>query len=626
MRTFRRSGPAGSTSRSTPPPAVTLGSPVAAGNPVALAALVALVVLNGIAGALLGAPAAAAEAAKAPQAPPTSQTTAGRPTPPTGPSGTPAAKGSNDDFIETVTVNVVNVEVYVSDKNGKVSGLDKKDFEVQEDGRPMAITNFLAVDKGKTVIGEEAPPPLAPGEKAPPVLPAGYDRTPVPEDQRLRLIVYIDNYNLKPFDRNRVMRELRIFLDQKLHRDDQVMLVTYDRSMHIRHPFTTDTSLINAQLLEIEKISAQGVHQESDRREVLKNIEDSSSGSQAMDFARAYAGAAFNDLSFSIDAMKNLVSSLAGMPGRKAIVYVSDGLPMIAGEDVFYDIQSKYPGTSILSSNSEFDASRRFDELTSQANANRVTFYTIDAAGLRSFSATSAENATAGQGVYIDSINISNVQSPLMMIAEKTGGVAVINSNTYTEQLNNIADDFNSFYSLGYTPPHYGDGRYHKITIKVKRKGVKVRYREGYRDKSIESRMSDGTLAALNFPFQSNPIGLTLEFGKPTERKDGLFLVPVSVKIPLGKLALVPHEAGNSEAKVRLFIGAMDPDGGTSEVQQVPVPIRVPEAEVAKLGGKHFLYTVSLLMRGGSQKVAVGLRDDVGAQDSYVSGDLFVGH
>jgi VWFA-related protein len=585
----------------------------------AVARRVMLGVLAALAATAAAGPAAAGPAA-AGAAPVPSRTA-----PQAAPQTAPAKPGAPDEgFIETVTVNVVNVDVYVTDKKGRVTGLGRGDFELYEDGRPMAITNFLAFEGGKPLGAAGAADAEANGTPAEPKLPAGYEQTVLPEDQKLRLVVYIDNYNLKPFDRNRVMRALRVFLDQKLRRGDQVMLVTYDRSLHVRHPFTSDPALIAAQLLEIEKISAQGVHQESDRREVLRQIEDAQSGPQAASFAHTYAGATFNDLSFSIDALKNVVSSLAGMPGRKAVVYVSDGLPMIAGEDVFYAVQNKFSGTSIISENAEFDASRRFEELASQANANRVTFYTIDAGGLRTYSATSAENATAGQGVYIDSINISNMQSPLQMMAEKTGGVSVINANNVGPQLDRIADDFNSFYSLGYSPPHSGDGRYHRITVKVKRKGVNVRFREGYRDKSVEARMSDGTLAALQFPFQSNPLGLRLEFGRPSQRKDGFYLVPISVKIPLGKLALVPREQG-SEAKVRLFISAIDPDGGTSEVQQVPVPIKVPAADVAKLGGKHFLYTLSLLMRGGDQRVAIGMRDDVGAQESYVTGEVAVG-
>ncbi len=342
--------------------------------------------------------------------------------------------------------------------------------------------------------------------------------------------------------------------------------------------------------------------------------------------AQNYAESTFNDLSFSIDALKDLVNSLAGMPGRKAILYVSDGLQMIAGQDVFYAVQSKYGEQSAggLTTSIQFDASRRFTELASQANANRVTFYTIDAAGLRVYSSVSAENQTAGQGVYIDSIQISNLQAPLQMLAEKTGGVAIINRNQILPALEKVAEDFGSYYSLGYSPTHYGDGRYYKIDVKVKRKGLTVRNREGYRDKSADSRMTDSTLAVLNFPFEDNKFGIELAFGEPTAREDGYFLVPVTVRIPLGKLVLVPRDQ-TQEARVRLYIAAMDNEGGVSDVQQVPLPISIPNADVQAAMGKNYAYNVSLLMRRGDQRVAVGVRDDVAGESSFVSRTLRVG-
>lgn len=540
-------------------------------------------------------------------------------------------EGGEGFFLDTINVSVVNVDVYVSDKKGnRINDLKRDEFEVFEDGRPVAITNFYAVKDGRAV----APPPdpavaEAPAAPAPPLLP-GDDLNAVktPEDQRLRLVVYIDNFNLRPFNRNRVMRELRAFIGEKLGREDQMMLVTYDRSLHVRRTFTSDPHLIATALLELEKVSGQAVHQDSDRREALRNIEDSQSVNEATMHARTYSQAVFNDLSFSIDAIKDIVDSLAGLPGRKAVLYVSDGLQMVAGQDIWYAVQNKYgEKSSGLIEQFQFDASRRFDELTAQANANRITFYTIDAAGLRTYTATSAETQTAGQpgqGVFVDSVQISNLQSPLQMMAEKTGGMAVINSNIVTPQLERIAKDFNTYYSLGYTPTHYGDGRYHRIEVKVKRKGLQVRHREGYRDKNTESRMSDGTLAALRFPFENNPLGVNLELGTPTRRSDGFYLQPVLVKIPIGKLVLVPRTA-TQEARVRLFIAAVDTEGNTSEVQQVPLPISIPLADVATATTKDYVYTVSLLMRGGDQKVAVGVRDDVAAEASFVSRAIRVG-
>jgi VWFA-related protein len=544
------------------------------------------------------------------------------------------SKDGSGEFFDVVNVSVVNVDVYVTDKKGnRINGLTRNDFEVYEDGRPVAITNFYAVQDGRSVAPQPAPQTQTATAQtpAPPPLPYQQDLNEVktPEDQRLRLVVYIDNFNIRPFNRNRVMRELRAFIGQKLGRDDQMMLVSYDRSLHVRRTFTSDPHLIATALLELEKVSGQGVHQDSDRREVLRQIDESQSVNEAVMYARSYAQSAFNDLSFSIDGLKDIVDSLAGLPGRKAILYVSDGLQQVVGQDIWYAVQGKYgEKTSALTEQFQYDASRRFEELTAQANANRITFYTIDAAGLRTYSSISAETQTAGQpgqGVFIDSIQISNLQSPLQMMAEKTGGVAVINSNIVTPQLEKIAADFNSYYSLGYTPTHYGDGRYHRIEVKVKgKKGLQVRHREGYRDKNTEARMSDGTLAALRFPFENNPLGIQVELGTPTRRSDGYYLQPVVVKIPIGKLVLVPRETTH-EARVRLFIAAVDTDGNTSEVQQVPLPISIPIADVATATGKDYVYTMSLLMRGGDQKVAVGVRDDVAAEASFVSRSVRVG-
>ena len=547
------------------------------------------------------------------------------------PAAKPAARAEQEPFVDIVNVSVVNVDVYVTDKQGRpVTGLTRDDFQLFENKRPVEITNFYAVNDGKpTTPPEEAAEEAA---AAPPVpaLP-GQETVKIPTDQRLSLIVYVDNFNLRPFNRNRVLGELRAFIGQKLSKGDQLMLVTYDRELHVRRHFTSDPSLIAQAMVELEKISAQGVHADSERRDVLQRIEDSQNVAEAEGAARTYAESTYNDLSFTIDAMKKMIDALAGMPGRKAVVYVSDGLQMISGQDVFYAVQNKYNEQSTsLTQTLEFDSSRRFTELAAQANANRITFYTIDAAGLRVNESVTAENrgpgpTSAGFSQLIDSVRVSNLQSPLQFLAEKTGGVAIINTNSITPSLGRIASDLKTYYSLGYTPSHYGDGRYYQIEVKLKnRKDLTVRHREGYRDKSTDSRMSDGTLAALNFPFEDNPLGVTVEFGQPKPKEDGYFLVPVMVRIPIGKLVLVPREQ-TEEAKVRLFIAAMDSGGGTSDVQQAPVPISIPKAEVATAQGKQFVYSITLLMRGGEQRVAVGVRDDVAAQASFVSRGVIVG-
>jgi VWFA-related protein len=585
-------------------------------------------------GAVLGQKPDLSAAAKAHAA--AAAATAGKPAPPAKSSPAPgkgggAAPGAVPaaEFFETevVDVSVVNVDVYVTDKKGnRVTGLGKDDFEMFEDGKPVAITNFYAVLGGKPQGDAAVPPPAAnPNLPAPP--PGAAVPAPVPEDQRLRLVVYIDNFNIHPFNRNKVMRDLRNFLRDHVTREDRVMLVTYDRELHVRRPFTSDSNVIASALTELETVTGNAVHFDSDRRDVLDRIQQAQSYQEAENFVHLYAESLFNDLSFTIDAMKKTIDSLAGLPGRKAVLYVSDGVPMIAGQDIYYALSDKYPNNSgSLNESLEFDASRRFEELASSANANRVTFYTIDAGGLRTYASTTAENhgVGPGQSVYSDTVNSQNLQGPLQMLAERTGGKAVLNTNNVVPDLERIANDFQTFYSLGYSPTHLGDGRYHKITVKVKKKGLDVRHRTGYRDKSIESQMNDGTIAALDFPFESNPLSIGLDFGQQTRRDDGYFLLPIQVKIPIGRLVLVPREKVRT-ASVRFFVSAMDSDGNKSDVQQARIPIQVPEAELAAAKQKYYVYAVSLLMRGGDHRVAVGVRDDLASAASFVAKGVRVG-
>jgi|CXWL01.1.fsa_nt_gi VWFA-related protein len=529
------------------------------------------------------------------------------------------ADAPREIFVGTYDVNVVNVDVYVTDKEGKpVTGLTADHFQVAENGRVVAVTNFAAVD------GRTAPPPSAAPVPVPE--PEGAATETVPDDQRLHLIVYIDNYNLRPFNRRRVLQDLRTFLRTELQQGDRVMLVTYDRSLHIRRPFTTDVASVVDALFELDEVSAQGVHADSEKRDAIEHINKSESAQAALSWARTFADSIKNDLQFTVTALRDIVGSMAGLTGRKAVMYVSDGIPMSPGEELFYLVDQKFPNNGAISQVFSYDTSRRFEELAALANANRVSFYTIDAAGLRVNSSADVQNAEAAPGTatFIDSLAIQNIQAPLRMLAERTGGFAVLNRNRFKESFTRMGLDFRAFYSLAYSPSHSGDGRYYKIEVKLKKpnKDWNVRHREGYRDKSSESQMTDGVLAALQFPYTSNPLSVTLSFGR-AEPQEKHFLVPVEVRVPMGELVLV-QRGEIYESRARLFVAAIDGDSNTSPVQQVDLPIRIPSAEIEQARKQEYTYTVRLLMRGGNQKIAVGVRDEIAGTNSFASRALRV--
>ena len=155
-------------------------------------------------------------------------------------------------YFEEIAVDIVNVEVYVTDKEGNpVNGLTIEDFSVLEDGRPVELLNFYAVSKGRpTSLGE----PIADKPVDPLAEPKAISTSSAyPEEQRLNLIIYVDNLFIHPLDRNRVFSRLRGFLYDTLKPGDQVMVASYDRSLHIRHPFTFDIDNVSLALDELQK-------------------------------------------------------------------------------------------------------------------------------------------------------------------------------------------------------------------------------------------------------------------------------------------------------------------------------------------------------------------------------------
>ncbi len=533
-------------------------------------------------------------------------------------------------FFESIDVSVVNLDVYVTDKRGNpVVGLSQGDFEVLEDGKPMPITNFYAVDAGQPIAGTDLATAevTAPAVGVPPVAEAVGS---VPEEQRLHLVVYVDNFNIRPFNRNRVFRRLREFLNAALAPEDRVMLVTYDRSLHSRHPFTSDAQLVSQALFEIETMTGHAVHQDSERRDLLRAINEAQDANQVFWQIRTFAESSYNDLTFAVDALREIVDSLAGLPGRKALLYVSDGIAMKPGEEMFYVLLQKFNDTSAISTSHEFDASRLFDQLADQANAHRVSFYTLDAAGLRpptSSSAEMAELAQAGVASFYDSTLVSNLQAPLRTLAERTGGQAILNQNDVGPALDRIARDFDTYYSLGFTPSHSGSGRLFDLEVRVVgRKDLIVRHRSTYRDKPVGTRMADGTMATLLYGGQRNGLGVQLALGGETVDADdrSFYLVTVVVQIPIGRLTLIPREEVHL-GKAKVFFAAMDEGGGLSEVQEVPVDLRIPEASLEAAREQHYAYEVQLRMRSGPHRLAVGVLDEVASEASFVSRSFVVG-
>jgi VWFA-related protein len=573
------------------------------------------------------------------------------------------------EFGEVIEVNVVNVEVYVTDKAGNpVKGLKKGDFELFEDGRRVEITNFDAIDAIQVEPAQMAAAPAVP----PPQAPAAPQTPRITPEERLNLIVYIDNFNIRPTHRAKVLQSLGHFLQKQLAPGDRVMLVTNDLGRpRVRVPFTNNPVTLTAGLEEIGRLSANGGELDRSRRttfESIMNLHRMAYETPIPDFvpcdrelariAHGFAASVRSEVLRTLGAMKVMVNSLAGIPGRKALLHVSDGIPLTPGEEMFqllvelcggagmtsgfgdsgsmdalpvFDARELGPQAYQAASEGPLDAqsystANELTALTAHANAHQVTLYTLQASGLM---ASGDADSPLGDARYLQYPTIrsaiqENLKGSLFTLANETGGRPIIDTNDFAQALTRMREDFSSYYSLGYSSPRQGDGRQHRIEVKVRKPGLKVRHRTGYRDKSSLERTADRTLAAVLHGVEDNPLDITVQVGEQTPAEKGQFSVPLQLKIPLFKLAVLNREE-TFEGSLRLFVVTKDENDGLSPLRQVQVPLRIPRGQVLTAMGQYYIYTLTLTMPPGQQQIAVAVRDELSASTSYLSRSVQVG-
>jgi VWFA-related protein len=527
-------------------------------------------------------------------------------------------------FIAREGVSVTNLDVIVTDsKNERVTGLKKGDFIVIEDGMEQPVTNFYAVEQGRILLpADETPPALAASAPAPAPTPVP---TPLPAP-KTRIVIFIDNLHILPFDRNRVLRNVEAFVRDNVKGDVEGMIVTFNRSLKVRRKFTNDGRDLSDILKQIEEESALGTTTESDRRDAIKAIDDATSVDQAAGRIRSYAQSLENDLKFTFDAMKTTIDQLAGVEGRKILVHVSGGLPQSPGLELWSYLQSAYPNSTSYAMNQfEFDKTSNYIGIVQSANSAGVSMYTIDAAGLTVDSNISAEQRTTSHRID-PFIETTNLQSMLNMMAEETGGRAIINRNDVTMALKEMEKDYTSYYSLGYTSVRSGLDRPHKVDVRlrIKKKGYAVLARRSYVEKGFDTKVREAVTSALFFPRDENSLGASLAVGDAAPDGHGNFIVPVTLRIPFSRIALLP-EGNKVRGRVVFYFIVVDSEGKQSELTTQPVPVDLDaKAFDAAAARRDFVYDVKLVMIPGGQKLSLAIRDDVTNKVSYLQKAIFV--
>ncbi len=516
-------------------------------------------------------------------------------------------------FSESVDVSVTNVEVVVTDSKGRVAGLAREDFEVFQDGVPQKITNFYAVSGGKVTLED--------GKVVALDSPVAEE---VPSELKARYLIYVDNLNIQPQNRNRMFKRLKEFLQQTIGKRAEAMVVTFNRSLKVKRKFTSEANNIIGALEEIELETGAGTTLVSERRDALHRIDESRSVDEALQTARTFSRSMRNDLEFEVDALKNTLNGLAGLDGRKIFVYVSEGLPSTAGLELYDSIQRKYrdaAGTSTLEQ-FEFDMNSRYASVIQAANSQGVTIWALDASGLTGDSMMSAENRSFDTRPN-DFVMRQNTQAPLQMMAEQTGGMASINTNDWKKSLDELASDFSNFYSIGYRTTHSATDRPHVLEIRVKRKGLRARFRKGFVEKTPETRVAEAVDSALDYARDDNPLNISVSLGTTTPYDRDTFVLPVQILLPIGKLGLIP--AGDHyEGNYLVYLRVRDSGGDKSDMQIQKEVISVPAKDLSLAQMKMQPYQLKLVVRAGAQRLSLAVRDAATNVTSYYQKNFFV--
>jgi VWFA-related protein len=385
-----------------------------------------------------------------------------------------------------VSVDLVTNDIIVRDDKGNfISDLKKEDFEIFEDGVKQDITSMTVVTGGR-VTNVMAPPPPPPPEGI--VLPPSRPRNDV--SGRI-LLFFVDDLHLQFHNTGRVRDLFKRISKELVHEGDMFGIVSSGPSS-----IAIDMTYDKTRLDEAIKKMAGSELKPSD-------IIQGASGAEGPSEVRYRAHVAFstvNDLLNNLDSVHNR---------RKALIYVSDGYdfnpfqdarlglmdpnsPFAQNEFAKNQNQVNAQNSANGSSNpqtdpftqqqkqsetfADADLARELGELTRQANRSNVTMYTIDPRGLVGMGDIDEQVDPSQWNEYV-----RKSQDSLRVLAEETGGIAVVNQNDFSKALKRIDAETSDYYVLGYYSKNPdATKRRRQVDVKIARKGANPWFRKEY--------------------------------------------------------------------------------------------------------------------------------------------------
>ena len=374
---------------------------------------------------------------------------------------------------------LVEVDTIVTDGKGQfVSGLTADDFEVLEDGKPQKIERIYSV------AGTAVTPSPAPSRAEAAAVPA--PSVPATAPPRT-FVLLLDQEHLQAGAFKRLQDAAITFLTSEFKPGDVGGVVigstmagnrlTSDREellTNVRNakassaqtarrldllewpPFKSEAEAIRIALFNDRDVTAQAMRRACppDDPLICKNLDVEP---LIMNKARTVVGELRPPAMRTVRTLQALASGLARLPGRKTIVLMTEGFFV---EESWADLR----------------------QIVGTAARSNVRIYSLDGRGLDTRQVNDMQQLGVmdpGGSTPLDAYN--TVEDGPNMLAVDTGGYAIRHTNKFADALAEIARDTSNYYVIGYSPANASnDGSFRKISVRVKRPGLRVRARRGY--------------------------------------------------------------------------------------------------------------------------------------------------
>jgi len=450
-------------------------------------------------------------------------------TPPTAPP--PAAQTppvTTQQPVFRSSVEIVHMDISVLDKVRRpVRGLKETDFTVLEDGKPQPVANFAEV-----YVPDTAEPP------------AKWMKVISPNDLRdSRLFVIVLDDALIPADprmTNNAKDIVRKIVDKLGPTDLAAIVLTGDNRN--TQDFTND----HGRLLAVLDKFSPGLANYSFGTEL-----DGGGNTPNMDVL-FYENA--------VNTLRNVADFLVAVPQRrKSLIWVSPGVPVDPEANAPQLIQGPsggQPGNSMADREAMMRLFGELPEIFRRAQRANVSIYPIDPGG------------PGGMEQYImarvqkrrDAMEFAHKQANLladfaMMMAENTGGHAVLNTNEYETGITQVFRENSSYYLLGFQPTNTKtDGKLRRVEVKVNRPDMEVRARNGYYAPE-PIKVTDAAKAASASPLATAMASLLPTSDMPMQVTVAPFLRVRSAE-PKPKDGKKPKDDEKQTATVAITLGA----------------------------------------------------------------------